>query len=89
MSNLYLVWHGQGRYPRCLRFLFGRGTSPGAALGEWFASQPIKFAASFCGEMRRQRQTADEVIAGNGRGSPGMVVDPGSEEFCWRITHAR
>ena len=66
MSNIYLVRHGQAGTRDAYDSLSELGHRQCQLLGEWFASQGIKFTAAYSGEMSRQQQTAQAVKAGYG-----------------------
>ncbi len=81
MSNLYLVRHGQAGTRDAYDSLSELGRRQSRLLGEWFASQAIRFAAAYCGELCRQRQTAEAAGAGYGDRFPEIIADPGWNEF--------
>lgn len=81
MSNIFLIRHGQAGTRDHYDSLSTLGQRQSRLLGEYFASQGVKFAAAYCGEMSRQRQTAEAVNAGYGREFPEIATDPGWNEF--------
>ena len=82
MSNLYLIRHGQAGTRDAYDALSDLGCRQCRLLGEYFASQAIKFAAAYAGEMSRHQQTAAETITGYGvTGFPELVTDAGWNEF--------
>jgi broad specificity phosphatase PhoE len=81
VSNIYLVRHGQAGTRDAYDSLSELGHRQCQLLGKWFASQGIKFAAAYSGEMSRQRQTAMAVRTDYGDGFPEIIVDPAWNEF--------
>lgn len=81
MSNIYLVRHGQAGTRDFYDSLSGLGHRQSRLLGEYFASQGIRFSAAYCGEMSRQRQSGEDVGAGYGAEFPEIVIDPSWNEF--------
>src|SRR3954463_13985995 len=61
MSRLYMVRHGQAGTRQAYDSLSDLGRRQAQLLGEYFAAQGIRFTAAYCGELLRQRQTAEEV----------------------------
>ncbi|HYL11941.1 MAG TPA: histidine phosphatase family protein [Terriglobales bacterium] len=81
MSNIYLVRHGQAGTRDAYDSLSPLGCRQSRLLGEYFASQGIRFSAAYSGEMSRQQQSGEEVRAGYGADFPEIMVDPGWNEF--------
>lgn len=81
MSVLYLVRHGQAGTRENYDSLSELGRRQSRLLGEYFASQGIRFELAFSGSLARQRSTAEEIRASSGDALPEVVVDPGWDEF--------
>lgn len=82
MSSIYLIRHGQAGTRDAYDSLSRLGRRQARLLGEYFASQGIKFAAAYSGELSRQRQTAQEVQVGYGTVEfPELTIDSGWNEF--------
>lgn len=81
MSDIYLVRHGQAGTRRAYDALSDLGRDQSRRLGEFFASQNIRFAHACAGELSRQRQTAEAVRVGYGDHFPDIAVDGGWNEF--------
>ncbi len=81
MSDIYLIRHGQAGTREAYDSLSELGRRQSRLLGEWLASQEIKFTAAYSGEMSRQKETAREVSAGYGDKFPSLMVDRRWNEF--------
>ena len=81
MSNLYLVRHGQAGTRDAYDSLSDLGRRQSQLLGQYFRAQEIVFAASYCGDLCRQQQTARELSTGYGPGFPEIDVDSSWNEF--------
>jgi broad specificity phosphatase PhoE len=82
VSNLYLVRHGQAGTRDSYDSLSPLGRQQARLLGEYLASHKIKFAAAYSGQMQRQKETAEEVIAAYGANAfPELKIDCGWNEF--------
>lgn len=82
MSNLYLVRHGQAGTRDSYDSLSPLGRQQARLLGEYLASQKIKFAAAYSGQMQRQKETAEEAIAAYGAHEfPELKIDCRWNEF--------
>lgn len=81
MSNIYLIRHGQAGTRDAYDSLSELGRQQCRRLGKWFASQGIKFAGAYTGELSRQRETAIGVNEGYGDGFPEIMVESGWNEF--------
>jgi broad specificity phosphatase PhoE len=82
VSSVYLIRHGQAGTRDAYDSLSALGRRQARLLGEYFASQGIKFAAAYSGELLRQRQTAEEVRAGYGAVEfPELTIDSAWNEF--------
>lgn len=95
MSVLYLVRHGQASfgtddYDR----LSDLGKEQSLITGRFLAAQGVEPVRIVHGEMLRQRQTAEGVLEGLGRGAGARTtitpdVDPGWNEYnAWELTAA-
>lgn len=80
MSRVYLVRHGQAGTRHAYDELSATGRTQARLLGEYFASQGIRFDRAISGSLQRQRQTAAEV-ASVYTGMPDVAVDTGWDEF--------
>jgi len=82
VSSIYLIRHGQAGTRDAYDSLSPLGRRQARLLGQYFASQSIKFAAAYSGELSRQRQTAQEVRVGYGTFEfPELTIDSGWNEF--------
>ena len=81
MSNLYLIRHGQAGTRKAYDSLSELGRRQARLLGQYFASQGLKFAGVYSGELSRQLQTAEGVRTAYGEGVPGVAIDSGWNEF--------
>lgn len=84
MSYIYLVRHGQAGTRDNYDTLSDIGVQQSLMLGEYMASQKIRFDAAFHGGLRRQLDTARGVIEAYERVGlwfPEMAEDPGWREF--------
>jgi broad specificity phosphatase PhoE len=60
------------------------GRAQARCLGQYLASLEVPFRAVYSGALRRQRETAEEALGASrnaGRALPGLVIDPGWNEF--------
>ena len=63
MSHVYLIRHGQAGTRHHYDTLSELGRRQARLLGEYFAGQQLAFHAAFSGGLKRQNQTAAEVVA--------------------------
>jgi len=81
MAEMYLVRHGQASFGSDdYDQLSPRGERQSVRLGEYFAAQSFSFDRIVTGSMRRQRQTADGILAGMGA-DIAREEDPGLNEY--------
>lgn len=76
--------HGQAGTRDAYDSLSPLGKHQAQLLGEHFLKQEIHFAAACCGELSRQRQTAEQIAAAYceaGASFPSIEIDPGWNEF--------
>ena len=76
--------HGQAGTRGAYDSLSELGKRQARLLGEHFVSQGIDFAATYCGELWRQRQTAEQVrtaYSESGSPFPSIEIDRGWNEF--------
>jgi len=84
LSYLYLIRHGQAGTRENYDTLSRVGVEQSRLLGEYFASQAIRFDAAYTGGLKRQLATAREVIDAYARAGvwfPEPAEDPGWREF--------
>lgn len=84
MSRVYLVRHGQAGTRKAYDTLSDLGRRQARLLGEYFVSERIHFAAAYRGELKRQQQTAEEVVSAYGEAGvcfPDVVSHSGWNEF--------
>jgi broad specificity phosphatase PhoE len=81
VSNIYLIRHGQAGVRDHYDSLSDLGRNQSRLLGEYFASQAVKFTTAYSGELLRQRQTAEGVGDAYGSGFPEITTDGGWNEF--------
>jgi broad specificity phosphatase PhoE len=84
LSYVYLIRHGQAGTRENYDQLSDIGVEQARLLGEHLAAEGIRFDAAFHGGMRRQLETAREVIdayARTGLFFPEPAHDPGWREF--------
>ena len=84
MSNVYFVRHGQAGTRGEYDSLSGLGRRQARLLGQHFVARGVEFARAYAGGLRRQRQTAAEVVgayADAGLPFPELFVDEGWDEF--------
>lgn len=84
MSRVYLVRHGQAGTRKAYDALSDLGRRQARLLGEYFVSERIHFTAAYRGELKRQKQTAEEVrsaYAEAGVCFPEVVSHSGWNEF--------
>lgn len=84
MSRVYLVRHGQAGTREAYDSLSDRGRRQARLLGEYLASQKVRFTAACTGSMLRQQATVEEVGRGYGRAGgqfPPIRVDKAWNEF--------
>jgi broad specificity phosphatase PhoE len=80
MSELYLIRHGQAGSRADYDRLSETGRVQARLLGAYFRAQGTRFTAAFCGGMRRQRETAQTVLA-ELPDAPPLEVDERWNEF--------
>ncbi|HBY61377.1 MAG TPA: hypothetical protein DEH78_16265 [Solibacterales bacterium] len=80
MSLIYFFRHGQAGIRTNYDTLSETGRRQSRLLGEHLVREGIRFTAAYCGELRRQRETAAEVLAA-GVDLPGFTVHAGWNEF--------
>lgn len=80
MSELYLIRHGQAGSRVDYDRLSDTGCLQTRRLGMYFRAQGTRFTAAFCGTMRRQRESAEYVLA-ELRDAPALQVDERWNEF--------
>ena len=84
MSALYLIRHGQAGNRNDYDRLSELGHEQSQLLGKHLAAQGVSLSAMYCGELRRQRETAANVIEQMQYGGvrmPQLQVDPRWNEF--------
>ena len=84
MSALYLIRHGQAGNRNDYDKLSELGHEQAQLLGKYLAAQGVPFSAMYCGELRRQRETAASVIEQMNYGgirTPQLQIDPRWNEF--------
>ena len=84
MSALYLIRHGQAGNRNDYDRLSELGHEQSQLLGKYLATEGVQFSAMYCGELRRQRETAANVIEHmqfGGVGVPQLQIDPRWNEF--------
>ncbi len=84
MSLLYLIRHGQAGLRHEYDTLSDLGRTQARLLGEYLAAQKVQFSAVYSGALKRQRETANEVLRAFGRGGtavPEVCVDALWNEF--------
>jgi len=84
LSFLYFVRHGQAGLRHDYDTLSDLGHQQTRLLGEHLARQQVRFTAAYSGALKRQRETAAEVlgaIAAAGVETPQLQVDPNWSEF--------
>ena len=84
MTNVYFVRHGQAGTRDEYDSLSGLGLRQARLLGEYLAAQGVEFARAYAGGLRRQQQTAAEVVAAYadaGLAFPEPTLDAGWDEF--------
>ncbi|MFN0171729.1 MAG: histidine phosphatase family protein [Bryobacteraceae bacterium] len=80
MSSLYLIRHGQAGSRENYDLLSEQGKQQAARLGDYLRENGIRFAAAYCGRMRRQRETAEAALARLPE-APEIHVEPRWNEF--------
>jgi len=78
------VRHGQAGTRGAYDSLSDLGKRQARLLGEHFVAQEIHFAAAYCGELLRQRQTAERIrtaYSDAGGLFPSIAIDDGWNEF--------
>lgn len=76
--------HGQAGTRDAYDSLSELGKRQARRLGDHFASQAIHFAAAYSGELSRQRQTAEQILAAHSDAGivfPSIEIDCGWNEF--------
>ena len=84
MSALYLIRHGQAGNRNDYDRLSELGHQQSELLGKYLAAQGVEFSAMYCGELRRQRETAANVVEQmqyGGMRTPQLQIDPRWNEF--------
>jgi broad specificity phosphatase PhoE len=84
LSSLYLARHGQAGLRHDYDNLSDLGRTQARLLGEHLAGHQVRFTAAYCGAMKRQRETAREVLdamAGADSPVPELQVDERWNEF--------
>ena len=84
MSSLYLVRHGQAGLRHDYDTLSDLGRTQARLLGEYLAGQKVRFSAVYSGALKRQSETAREVLgafARAGVAAPEIQIDPLWNEF--------
>ena len=84
MSLLYLIRHGQAGLRHDYDTLSQLGRTQSRLLGEYFAAQNAQFTAVYSGALKRQSETAREVLramASAGVEAPEIQVDEHWNEF--------
>ncbi|MDQ6664928.1 MAG: histidine phosphatase family protein [Acidobacteriota bacterium] len=80
MSSIYLIRHGQAGRRQSYDELSQIGRAQAAFLGEYLASQELRFRAIYSGTLARQRDTARAVIE-KGVNCPELIFDTNWNEF--------
>ena len=81
MSQLFLVRHGQASFGAVnYDQLSTQGYQQARWLGEHFADMGIRFSQVVAGDLARQQQTAQEILAAAGQ-SVSIRTDSGFNEF--------
>lgn len=81
MGTLYLIRHGQASFNAAdYDQLSALGEVQAAQLGAWFRARNIMLHASFCGAMKRHKQTADHFENAYGP-MPAAQVHAGLNEY--------
>ena len=81
---LYLIRHGQAGLRGCYDNLSDLGRLQSRLLGAHLAAEGLRFRAVYSGSLKRQTETAAEVYEAYreaGGQLPGLIVDPGWNEF--------
>ena len=78
--QIYLIRHGQAGSREDYDLLSDIGKSQAELLGEYFRASGISFRAAYAGAMRRQRETAELVLAAAAH-PPELQIDPRWNEF--------
>jgi broad specificity phosphatase PhoE len=84
LTNVYFVRHGQAGTRDEYDSLSGLGRRQARLLGEYLAAQGVEFARAYAGGLKRQQQTAAEVVAAYadaGLAFPELTLDAGWDEF--------
>ena len=84
MSTLYLIRHGQAGLRHDYDTLSDLGRTQARLLGEHLVAQQVQFSAVYSGALKRQRETAREVLgamAAAGIASPPAQIDEHWNEF--------
>ena len=84
MSWLYMIRHGQAGLRHDYDTLSEVGRTQARLLGENLAAQKIHFSAAFSGALKRQRETASEVLramTNAGIETPDLQIDEHWNEF--------
>jgi broad specificity phosphatase PhoE len=84
LTNVYFVRHGQAGTRDEYDSLSGLGLRQARLLGEYLAAQSVEFARAYAGGLKRQQQTAAEVVAAYadaGLAFPELTLDAGWDEF--------
>ncbi len=84
MSSLYLIRHGQAGLRHDYDTLSDLGRTQARLLGEHLAARQVQFSAVYSGTLKRQRETAREVLGAMqaaGVASPEIQIDEHWNEF--------
>jgi broad specificity phosphatase PhoE len=84
LSLLYLIRHGQAGLRHNYDTLSDLGRTQARLLGEHLAAQQVRFSAAFSGALKRQRETAREVLSAMqaaGITAPQVQIDEHWNEF--------
>jgi broad specificity phosphatase PhoE len=84
MSRIYLIRHGQAGTRQTYDSLSEVGKQQARLMGEYLVRNGVRFARVYSGDLTRQKQTAQQVIAAyteQGLEFPAPIVDPGWNEF--------
>jgi len=84
LSWLYMMRHGQAGLRHDYDTLSDIGREQARLLGQHLAAQKIRFTAAYSGALKRQRETASEVlrvIAAKGIETPELQTDEHWNEF--------
>ncbi len=91
MSFLYLIRHGQAGLRHNYDTLSDLGRTQARLLGEHLAAQHVRFSAVYSGALKRQRETAREVLGAMeaaGMAAPLTQIDEHWNEFDLNAVYA-